>query len=158
MRKIKTTRFGEIEEDEGKIVRFAAGLPAFEDEHEFIIVPYDEESPYVFLQSAMTPDLAFLMTIPFIFFPDYEFRLEDDVLKSLALESQEDLLLYTLLTIPGSDIREMTANLLAPIVINRPTNQGRQVVLDKSSYCTKHTLFAKKAEGSDKEKRGRGAD
>ena len=41
MRKIKTTRFGEIEEDEGKIVRFAAGLPAFEDEHEFIIVPYD---------------------------------------------------------------------------------------------------------------------
>ena len=113
MRKIKTTRFGEIEEDEGKIVRFAAGLPAFEDEHEFIIVPYDEESPYVFLQSATTtPDLAFLMTIPFIFFPDYEFRLEDDVLKSLALESQEDLLLYTLLTIPGSDIREMTANSL----------------------------------------------
>ena len=156
MRKIKTTRFGEIEEDEGKIVRFAAGLPAFEDEHEFIIVPYDEESPYVFLQSATTPDLAFLMTIPFIFFPDYEFRLEDD--KSLALESQEDLLLYTLLTIPGSDIREMTANLLAPIVINSRTNEGRQVVLDKSSYCTKHKLFAKKAEGSEKEDSGRGAD
>lgn len=158
MRKIKTTRFGEIEEDEGKIVRFAAGLPAFEDEHEFIIVPYDEESPYVFLQSVTTPDLAFLMTIPFIFFPDYEFRLEDDVLKSLALESQEDLLLYTLLTIPGSDIREMTANLLAPIVINSRTNEGRQVVLDKSSYCTKHKLFAKKAEGSEKEDSGRGAD
>ena len=158
MRKITTTRFGEIEEDESKIVHFAAGLPAFEDEHEFIIVPYDEESPYVFLQSATTPDLAFLMTIPFIFFPDYEFRLEDDVLKSLALESQEDLLLYTLLTIPGSDIREMTANLLAPIVINSRTNEGRQVVLDKSSYCTKHKLFAKKAEGSEKEDSGRGAD
>ena len=158
MRKITTTRFGEIEEDESKIVHFAAGLPAFEDEHEFIIVPYDEESPYVFLQSATTPDLAFLMTIPFIFFPDYEFRLEDDVLKSLALESQEDLLLYTLLTIPGSDIREMTANLLAPIVINSRTNEGRQVVLDKSSYCTKHKLFAKKAEESEKEDSGRGAD
>ena len=158
MRKIKTTRFGEIEEDEGKIVRFAAGLPAFEDEHEFIIVPYDEESPYVFLQSATTPDLAFLMTIPFNFFPDSAFRLDDDVLKSLALESQEDLLLYTLLTIPGSDIREMTANLLAPIVINSRTNEGRQVVLDKSSYCTKHKLFAKKAEGSEKEDSGRGAD
>ena len=105
MRKITTTRFGEIEEDESKIVHFAAGLPAFEDEHEFIIIPYDEESPYVFLQSAVTPDLAFLMAIPFIFFPDYEFRLEDDVLESLALERQEDLLLYTLLTIPGKDIR-----------------------------------------------------
>ena len=156
MRKIKTTRFGEIEEDEGKILHFAAGLPAFEDEHEFIIIPYDEESPYVFLQSAITPDLAFLMVIPFIFFPDYELRLEDDVLESLALERQEDLLLYTLLTIPGSDIREMTANLLAPIVINSRTNEGRQIVLDKSSYRTKHKLFSKKTE--NKEESGREAN
>ena len=156
MRKITTTRFGEIEEDESKIVHFAAGLPAFEDEHEFIIIPYDEESPYVFLQSAVTPDLAFLMAIPFIFFPDYEFRLEDDVLESLALERQEDLLLYTLLTIPGKDIREMTANLLAPIVINSRTNEGRQIVLDKSSYRTKHKLFSKKTE--NKEESGREAN
>ena len=153
MRKITTTRFGEIEEDESKIVHFAAGLPAFEDEHEFIIIPYDEESPYVFLQSVTTPDLAFLMAIPFIFFPDYEFRLEDDVLESLALERQEDLLLYTLLTIPGSDIREMTANLLAPIVINSRTNEGRQIVLDKSSYRTKHKLFSKKTEDKEASER-----
>ena len=153
MRKITTTRFGEIEEDESKIVHFAAGLPAFEDEHEFIIIPYDEESPYVFLQSAVTPDLAFLMAIPFIFFPDYEFRLEDDVLESLALERQEDLLLYTLLTIPGKDIREMTANLLAPIVINSRTNEGCQIVLDKSSYCTKHKLFSKKTEDKEASER-----
>ena len=153
MRKITTTRFGEIEEDESKIVHFAAGLPAFEDEHEFIIIPYDEESPYVFLQSVTTPDLAFLMAIPFIFFPDYEFRLEDDVLESLALERQEDLLLYTLLTIPGSDIREMTANLLAPIVINSRTNEGRQIVLDKSSYRTKHKLFSKKTEDQKESER-----
>ena len=147
MRKITTTRFGEIEEDESKIVHFAAGLPAFEDEHEFIIIPY------VFLQSVTTPDLAFLMAIPFIFFPDYEFRLEDDVLESLALERQEDLLLYTLLTIPGKDIREMTANLLAPIVINSRTNEGCQIVLDKSGYCTKHKLFSKKAEDKEASER-----
>ena len=158
MRKITTTRFGEIEEAEGKILHFAAGLPAFEDEHEFIIVPYDEESPYVFLQSASTPDLAFLMTIPFIFFPDYEFRLEDDVLESLALENQEDLLLYTLLTIPGSDIREMTANLLAPIVINSRTNEGRQIVLDKSAYRTKHKLFHKQAKPEVREESEREAN
>lgn len=158
MRKITTTRFGEIEEAEDKILHFAAGLPAFEDEHEFIIVPYDEESPYVFLQSVSTPDLAFLMTIPFIFFPDYEFRLEDDVLESLALENQEDLLLYTLLTIPGSDIREMTANLLAPIVINSRTNEGRQIVLDKSAYRTKHKLFHKQAKAEAKEEREREAN
>ena len=38
MKKIKTLRFGEIEEDENKIVRFAQGMPAFEGEHEFILI------------------------------------------------------------------------------------------------------------------------
>ena len=78
MRKVNTIRFGEVEVAEDKVVHFADGIPAFEDEHEFVIVPYDEESPYVFLQSLTTPDLAFLMTVPFVFFPDYEFELDDD--------------------------------------------------------------------------------
>lgn len=69
MKKVNTLRFGEIEVDEGKIVHFADGIPAFEEEHEFLIIPYDEESPYVFLQSMATPELAFLMTMPFVFFP-----------------------------------------------------------------------------------------
>ena len=47
MRKFNTTRFGEIEEADEKIVHFAQGLPAFEEEHEFVIIPYDETSPCV---------------------------------------------------------------------------------------------------------------
>ena len=40
MRKVNTDRFGEIEIDEKRIVHFKDGIPAFEDEHEFIILPY----------------------------------------------------------------------------------------------------------------------
>ena len=79
MKKVNTLRFGEIEVDEDKIVHFEDGIPAFEDEHEFLIIPYDEESPYVFLQSLTTPELAFLMTVPFVFFPEYEFELDDEM-------------------------------------------------------------------------------
>ena len=49
MRKVYTSRFGEIEVDEKKIVHFKNGIPAFEDEHEFIILPYEEDSPYYFM-------------------------------------------------------------------------------------------------------------
>ena len=141
MRKINTVRFGTIEEDESKIIHFPDGLPAFEDEHEFLIVPYDETAPYVFLQSVNTPDLAFLMTVPFIFFPNYEFKLEDDILAEMKIEKQDDLLVYSLLTIPNGNIRGMSANLLAPVVVNKHTNQARQVVLTKTPYTTKHYLF-----------------
>ena len=146
MKKVNTLRFGEIEVDEGKIVHFADGIPAFEEEHEFLIIPYDEESPYVFLQSMVTPELAFLMTMPFVFFPEYEFELDDANQEKLGLTRQEDMLVYMLLTIPDGQVESMTANLMAPIVMNQVTMQARQIVLDKSRYTTKHRLFPLKKE------------
>ena len=146
MKKVNTLRFGEIEVDEDKIVHFADGIPAFEDEHEFLIIPYDEESPYVFLQSLTTPELAFLMTMPFVFFPEYEFELDDAMQDKLELTRQEDMIVYTLLTIPGGQVEDMTANLMAPVVLNQTNMQARQIVLDKSRYTTKHRLFPVKKE------------
>ena len=146
MKKVNTLRFGEIEVDEGKIVHFADGIPAFEEEHEFLIIPYDEESPYVFLQSLTTPELAFLMAMPFVFFPEYEFELDDANQEKLGLTRQEDMLVYMLLTIPDGQVESMTANLMAPIVMNQVTMQARQIVLDKSPYTTKHRLFPAKKE------------
>lgn len=146
MKKIKTVRFGELEIQEDRIFHFADGLPAFEDEREFVILPFDDDSPYSFLQSVATPELAFLMTVPFVFFPDYEFVLEDDVMAALAIKGSEDMQIYTLVTIPGGNIKEMTANLMAPVVINKKTREAKQVVLDKSQYTTKHRLFPPKGE------------
>jgi flagellar assembly factor FliW len=141
MRKADTLRFGPIEVEDEKVIHFPEGIPAFEQEHEFVIIPYDEESPYVFLQSLQTPDLAFLMTMPFIFFPDYEFELDDENQQKLGLERQEDMLLYVLLTIPQGRVQDMTANLMAPLVINAANQQARQLVLEHSPYQTKHRLF-----------------
>ena len=144
MRKIDTLRFGQIEVEEEKIVHFKDGIPAFEEEHEFIIVPYDNESPYYFMQSLATPDLAFLITVPFLFFPDYEFELDEVAQHELDIRHQEDMLIYVLITIPGGKIEDMTANLMAPVVLNKENMQAKQVVLDRSRYTTKHRLFPEK--------------
>ncbi len=141
MKKIKTVRFGEIEIDESKVIHFEDGMPAFEGEHDYVIIPFDTESPYVFLQSIKTPELAFLITMPFIFFSDYEFELEEDVMKKLEVKSIDDMLVYTLITIPDGNVKEMTVNLMAPVIINKNTNQAKQVVLENSKYTTKHRLF-----------------
>lgn len=141
VRKVNTSRFGEIEVAEGRIAHFKDGIPAFEDEHEFVILPYDEESPYYFMQSLKTPDLAFLLTVPFLFFPDYSIEIDDEILKELGVKEQKDVLLYTLVTIPNYSIHYMTANLLAPILLNLDNMQAKQIVLEKSSYTTKHRLF-----------------
>ena len=128
MRKVYTSRFGEIEVDEKKIVHFKDGIPAFEDEHEF-------------MQSLSTPDLAFLLTIPFLFFNDYTFEIDDATVNELGITSPDAVFYYSMVTIPNGSIRYMTANLLAPIVLNSKNMQAKQVVLEKSNYTTKHRLF-----------------
>ncbi len=141
MKRIKTLRFGEIEEDESKIIHFAQGLPAFEEEHEFILVLQTMDNPYVFLQSIKTPELAFLMTRPFVFFPAYEFTLPETIREQLGLKDLNDLDVYTLITIPDGNIQQMTTNLLAPIVLNKCNYEAQQVILEKTNYMTKHALF-----------------
>ena len=145
MRKIYTSRFGELEVDEKKIVYFKDGIPAFETEHEFVILPYEEESPYYFMQSLNTPDLAFLLTIPFLFFNDYSFEIDDATVKELDIKDSENVFYYSMVTIPNGSIRYMTANLLAPIVLNGENMQAKQVVLEKTNYTTKHRLFPETA-------------
>lgn len=145
MRKVSTSRFGEIEVDEKKIVHFKNGIPAFEDEHEFIILPYEEDSPYYFMQSVNSPDLAFLLTIPFLFFPEYTFEIDDATMKELEITNHDNVFYYSMITIPNGSIRYMTANLLAPVVLNSENMQAKQVVLEKSNYTTKHRLFPEPA-------------
>ena len=144
MKKINTLRFGELEIEEQDVVRFADGIPAFEDEHEFVVLPYEEGTPYMFLQSMATPELAFLMTDPFVFFPDYSFELDDENMERMGIGSMDDMLVCTLISIPSSGVADMTANLLAPIIMNRHTRQAKQVVLEKTQYTTKHRLFPEK--------------
>jgi len=147
MRKVNTSRFGELEIEEKRVVNFKDGIPAFEDEHEFIILPYDEESPYYFMQSLKTPDLAFLLTIPFLFFPDYTFEIDDETLEELDIKPEDKLSYYALVTIPNYSLRYMTANLLAPVVLNTKNMKAKQIVLEKSNYTTKERLFPEPKKG-----------
>lgn len=148
--KISTTRFGEVAVDQEKIIRFAHGLPGFEEERAFVLVPYDEKSPFVFLQSTQTPELAFLLTNPFLFFPDYAVELDDDTLAQLELADEKDVLVYGIVTVPGGCVPDMTLNLLAPIVVNTRAQAARQIVLDKSAYKTKHPLFTERMAAEEK--------
>src|SRR5690554_4086507 len=83
--KIESTRFGTIEITEEDILHFPLGIPGFLHEKEFVLLPHGEDSPFSFLQSVNEPNLSFLLVEPFAFFQDYEFRLDDSVVKEMEL-------------------------------------------------------------------------
>ncbi len=137
---IHSTRFGEIEAADSEIIQFPGGLPGFPAEHAFAFLPYQPDSPFAFLQSATDPDLSFIITDPFPFFKDYSFKLEDSIIAELGLADDNPPKIVNIVRIPEKT-EEMTANLLAPIIINWTSRKAMQIVLEKSQYTVRHRLF-----------------
>jgi flagellar assembly factor FliW len=137
---IKSTRFGELEVAEEQVFKFPHGIPGFPDEKKFVFIPFDEESPFSFLQSTTEANLTFLLLDPFMFLGDYEFILEDEVAKELDLFHENPPLVFLIASVKEK-LADMTANLLAPIVMNGANRTGQQVILDKPEYSIRHKLF-----------------
>ena len=138
--KIETKYHGLIEWQEEEVVKFPNGLPGFMEEREFAVIPFSEDGTFFILQSVKTPELGFVMTNPFTFYPDYDFNLENQAVDALELDSAEDVTVYTVLTM-ADPFHLTTANLQAPVVVNAKKNLGKQVILTGSPYKTKHNLF-----------------
>ncbi|MEC3607802.1 flagellar assembly protein FliW [Bacillus glycinifermentans] len=136
---IKTKYHGETQIQEEQIIMFANGLPGFSDEKKFVILPLSEDSPFVVLQSAETAELAFIVASPFLFFKDYGFDLDETTVEFLEIEAAEDVEVMAILTIE-EPFEKSTANLMAPIVVNRKKMLGKQVILHDSPYQTKHLI------------------
>lgn len=141
---VQSTRLGALEVNEENILSFPYGLPGFLTEKEFAYVACETEgageSPFAFLQSLAEPKLMFIIVDPFAYFPDYEFDLPDDIAEELGVGAENPPQIVSIVSVP-EQTEQMTANLLAPVVINRVERTAVQYVLEKSPYATKHRLF-----------------
>lgn len=133
--KINTTRFGAISVSKDKIIHMPFGMLGFPERKRFIMFRHKENSPFFWYQSADDPKLAFVITNPFIFVPDYEVD-ADEAAKAMSWDdvSEKDLELYVVANIPKGDPEKMTANLIGPILINIKNRQAVQMVIANSTY------------------------
>jgi len=137
---VHSTRFGELEVAEDQIIDFPHGIPGFPAEKRFVFLDYRPDSPFYFLQSMTEADLTFLLIDPFAFFNDYEFALDDDLAAEIGLTRENPPSVFNIVTVNGG-LENMTANLLAPLIINARDRKGRQIVLEKADYPTRYELF-----------------
>ncbi len=140
---IKTRHFGEVEVDENKIINFKDGIPGFTDNKNYVLLTNEEnqeKGPFFWLQSVDNGELAFAVVDPFAFYPTYSPEIKDDLVEHLGHKEANDLTVYNVLVIPD-DIKDMTVNLRAPILINSNTKQGAQVVSDSQEYGIRHYIY-----------------
>lgn len=140
--KISTTRFGTIEVSEKEVIHMPNGMIGFSDERRFIILRHAEGSPFIWFQSIANPNLAFVLLDPFLLEPNYKIDLQEEDKKDLGLKETSDgiqALVVLNISNNGKSLN-ITANLLAPIVINIEARRAKQVILFNSTYSHRHPV------------------
>lgn len=138
--KLNTKYNGQIEYKEEDIITFKKGLPGFVNFKKFIIFTLEENQIFSIIQSVEDEEIGLPVLSPFTVCNDYEFSIPQDLIKSLNIKSQEDVLVLNTVTI-NSNYKSITTNLKAPIIINIKDKIGEQIILDNDKYEIKHPIL-----------------
>jgi len=138
---IATRNFGTITVQPEQIITLSPGLLGFADLHRYVLIEYNQESPFLWMQSLDNPDLVFVVVDSVTIMPAYRIAPAPDVFQELAVKGIEDLKFFVILTIPPGRPQDITANLMGPIVINLRNRRGKQLVIEGTAYSHKHRLL-----------------
>lgn len=139
--KIETKFFGTQEVNEEHIITFEHGIPGFENFHKFVLSNYNDNGPFLVMQSLDKADLAFILIALENIIPGYSIELSNEVVAEIKLEKPEDAVMIAIVNIQD-DLAKATVNLAAPIVVNTKGKIGKQIILNNPAYGLKHPLFS----------------
>lgn len=122
------------------VIMFKKGLPGFKELKKFIIFPLESNEDFSILHSIEDIEVGLVLVSPFTISTEYEFKIPDTSIKELQIAKPEEVLVLTTVTL-SSNIKDITTNLKAPIIINIKEKLGEQLILDKDKYKIKEPLF-----------------
>jgi flagellar assembly factor FliW len=137
--KIQTTRFGEMDIDEAKIITFTEPIFGFPDSKKFVFLD-NTNSLFKWLQSTEKKELAFVMMDPLHIMKNYEVSVAGEFIKDLNLSSIDKAVVLCIVNI-ANECASVTANLVGPVILNPEKMLARQVVLLNSPYGLKHSIL-----------------
>ena len=131
--KIKTSRFGELDIDSGKIIYMPEGILGFPAYKRYIILETECQGPFVWLQAVDKPELAFIVIDPLVLDENFDAPVYPKDLSVLNAGSKKDISFLLIVTVRRDDVPpSIMANLQGPLAINMNAFIGRQLVLHPS--------------------------
>jgi flagellar assembly factor FliW len=144
MIKLTSTRFGELEVDEEDVISFPVGIPGFEDKHSWILVGGDDNA-IIWMHSAEDGALALPVTTPEAVKSDYNAQIPRESLEPIGYVREGDVAILIVVTIPPNRPWDMTANLKAPIVVNRANRIAMQTIALNEDYDFQYPVLEESA-------------
>jgi flagellar assembly factor FliW len=123
-------------------VTMPSGLIGLSHLTSFELIADPEIFPFVILRHRGVEEMDFLTVDPSKVFSEYKLEVSDADAEELGLSpSGGNPLILNVAIIQSIEPPKVTANMMAPILFNRETGTGRQVLLENSSnYSAEHPL------------------
>lgn len=135
---VRTTRFGTVEIAEDRVLTFPKGLLGFQQHKRFCLLQPNDDACFFWLQCLDDPALAFVVTDPNQFFPEYAVPVRSEQMEDLRLQRLEDSQVFVIVNKIGP---LLTGNLQGPLVVNIVDRVGEQFVLAEKKWTTRHELM-----------------
>jgi len=123
------------------------GLIGFEDLRRFELLISPEEQPFMWIRAADRPELGFVVVEPGQIVADYQIEISDDDARALGVEDPQDALVLNIVSFgEGQSPAAATVNLVGPVVLNRRSAIGQQlVVANHHQFSSRHPILATSA-------------
>ena len=150
MNSIETKPSTPVAVETEQVFTFPKGLLGFEEVKRYVLLQNKEEEPFLWLQMIDKPSLAFLVVPPHLAFADYNPDFDPAGFRMLGIEREDQILLLSIVTLGGEE--GPTANLKGPLVINRDTRTGAQLVVQNvTEYGVAEKLISEDSHNRIKE-------
>ncbi len=98
--------------------------------------------PLLSMSASESEEVRFIVVEPQTLIAGYDLEIGDEDAELLRLESAEDALIYNIVTIHSLQPQYVTVNLVGPVVVNRHTLLGKQLIIANfEQYSAEHVLI-----------------
>ena len=126
-----------------------SGLIGFEQYQQAELLYQSDSLPFLWLKLiGPTDNLHFVVIEPGGIISGYEPELFEDHAATLGLSNPAEAMILNIVTLQRQNPLEATVNLVGPIVINRRTRVGRQLVISNYSRYSAHHSLVENAQGA----------
>ncbi|MEK5071474.1 flagellar assembly protein FliW [Sporosarcina sp. FSL K6-1508] len=136
---IQTKFHGSLEIQIDQTWNFPKGIPGFEAEKEFALLPIEDNDLFQVLQSTKTTDVALIVANPYTLAGDYSFTVDEPTIDLLNIEKEQDVFILGVLSLK-EPFESSTINLQAPLIFQTKTKKAKQMILNDNIFPIRHPI------------------
>lgn len=129
-----------FDEEKGIALEFPAGIPGFEDLHEFHLYELLDYPRFAFLVSDVERQVAMLLLDPQVLTQRDSIKIPSEKLAQVSLAKDDEICTFLVLRL-NHQLGRLTANLRAPLVVSTRMRTGYQIILDDDSLPISYPLM-----------------